>query len=45
MVQFSNSIETAAANRSWAMEPGDHFKNGASSKSRRGYKWMLTENG
>jgi len=33
MVQFSNSIETAVANRSEAMESRDHFKNGASSKS------------
>jgi len=34
MVQFSNSIETAVINRSEAMEAGDHFKNGASSKSQ-----------
>ena len=41
MVQFSNSIETAVANCSEAifssakpMESGDHFKNGASSKSQ-----------
>jgi len=33
MVHFSNSIEKALANRSEAMEAGDHFKNGASSKS------------
>lgn len=34
MLQFSNSIEVAVANRSGAMEARDHFKNGASSKSR-----------
>ena len=33
MVKFSNSIETAVANHSGAMEARDHFKNGASSKS------------
>jgi len=34
MVQFSNSIKAAVANRCEAMESRDHFKNGASSKSR-----------
>jgi len=34
MVQFSDlTIETAVANQGGAMDAGDHFKNGASSKS------------
>ena len=33
MTQLSVSIEAAVANGSEAMEPGNHFKNGASSKS------------